>query len=125
MKLSVIQTLPHRLQRYDTVGDWQILEFPSGPRFTIRVSETGDWKLNFLIGLHELIEATLCKSTGVTEAQVDAWDLKWDAEGEPGEDPRAPYYHQHQFASTIERMVASAMGVNWEAYEARIREISP
>jgi len=36
--------------------------------------------------------------------------------GEPGDDPRAPYYREHQFASGMERLMAAELGVDWQQY---------
>jgi hypothetical protein len=38
-----------------------------------------------------------------------------------GEDSKAPYYRQHQIATTVERLLAVELGVDWGAYD---REVS-
>jgi len=38
-------------------------------------------------------------------------------ESEPGDDVHAPYYKQHQLATSVERMMGAEMGVDWNAYE--------
>jgi len=35
---------------------------------------------------------------------------------ESGDDIRAPYYWEHQFAIFIEKMIALRLGVNWDEY---------
>jgi hypothetical protein len=35
---------------------------------------------------------------------------------EPGDDPRAPYYREHQFASGMERLMAAELGIDWQQY---------
>jgi hypothetical protein len=47
-------------------------------------------------------------------------ELRDAKENEPGDDPEAPYHAQHQFATKIERQLATALGVDWKAYEAEI-----
>lgn len=41
-------------------------------------------------------------------------------EREPGDDPTAPYFEGHQFATKIEKQVARELGVDWKAYETAI-----
>ena len=58
----------------------------------------------------------LCKESGVTEEQVDAFDLSHPEEHEPGENPDAPYYHQHKNATYIEEMLMQFLGVSADEY---------
>jgi DNA polymerase elongation subunit (family B) len=46
---------------------------------------------------------------------------KRDDDSEPGDDPKAPYYRQHQIATAVERLLAVELGVDWGAYD---REVS-
>lgn len=39
---------------------------------------------------------------------------------EPGDDPEAPYFEGHQFATKIEKQIARELGVEWKVYEAAI-----
>jgi hypothetical protein len=109
----LIKTIPHSEQRYDTVGDW----FERDGVVHIRVSEAAEEQHAFVVALHELVEWYACKDAGVTEQAVDAFDMAFTGEGEPGDDPRAPYYKQHQFATGIERLMAIYLGIDWKAYE--------
>jgi hypothetical protein len=63
----VIETIEHSNQRYPTVGDWQVK--PDGLHIT--VSKMSDPRYEFLIGMHEAIEAVLCQHTGISLAAVD------------------------------------------------------
>jgi hypothetical protein len=69
--------------------------------------------------VHELVEALLCRSMGVTAAQVDAFDMLHQRDGEPGEIPCAPYHRQHMAAQAAERALADHLGVDWENYLGR------
>ncbi len=116
-----IGTVAHSHQRYDTVGDWH----GNTPGNTsIVVSELSDWRYEFLVGLHELVEATLCQARGVTDEAVTAFDKEYIGDDEPGDDPRAPYFNEHMFATAVERMVASELGVSWDDYDAALKELS-
>lgn len=102
--------------RIPGVGDW----FYQGDTLNISASgETPDER--FLIALHELVEAWLCRRAGVTQDEVDLHDLTFEAEraagahgedDEPGDDPRAPYRAQHRAAMLVEHLMANFLGLS-------------
>lgn len=120
-----VKTIPHNTQRYDTAGDWWTDE----EGWHIRVSYLGNWRYNFLVAFHELLELAWCKWKGVEQADVDAFDMAYEANrkpgdlSEPGDNPRAPYRVGHQFASLAERFAAFAIGVDWDEYEAAVNAL--
>jgi hypothetical protein len=120
----VIETIDHSKQRYPTVGDWQT---DKAGNLHIAVSRMSDRRYEFLIGMHEAIEAYLAVHAGVSPEAVDKFDKAYEAKrkvgdgSEPGDDPRAPYHKQHVFAEKIERLLAAELGVDWSAYD---REVS-
>jgi len=65
---------------------------------------------NFLIALHELVEAHLCLKDGVTQQAVDDFDMAFQGDGEPGDHPDAPYRSQHRHAMLIEHLMANFLG---------------
>jgi hypothetical protein len=56
----VIDTIPHSRQRYPTVGDWQI---DKAGNLHITVSKMSDQRYQFLIGMHDAIEACLAMAS--------------------------------------------------------------
>lgn len=42
---------------------------------------------------------------------------------EPGDDPAAPYFEGHQFATKIEKLTARELGVDWKVYETAINSL--
>ena len=127
-----IKIVLHKEQRYNTVGDWFFdRNFPK--TLIVKVSETGNWKWNMCIALHELAEAIACTTDGVTQEQVDEFDKNWKPNfgfEEPGEDPQSPYFNQHAKAFTIEKTLFFGMiddatldNSEWEAYEAKLEEL--
>jgi hypothetical protein len=123
----VVRVVPHRSQRYETVGDW----VPGSP-VEIRVSKMRDERYVFLVALHELVEFELCRMHGVRDPDVVRFDRDFEAERacglhsaceEPGDDRRAPYRKEHAFATMIERLVAQKLGVRWSAYEETILKL--
>jgi hypothetical protein len=121
MKL-VIDTVPHRDQRYPTCGDYW--EGDDGV-LHVRVSELPDWRYVILIAVHEVIEMMLTRYRGISEAQISEFDITFEraralgqADGEPGDDANAPYRREHFFATNVERLLAAELGVEWSTYAA-------
>lgn len=142
----LINTIPHDLQRYPTVGDWQYpadsvtVPVPIHPSNSkkekmapttiamaindrVIVSEMCNADYELLVAIHELVEMHLCKKAGVTDAVVTAFDMCFEhdrahglEDGEPGDDPTAPYHDQHLAATTVEKCLAAVLGVEWDAY---------
>lgn len=130
MSLSIhIETIDHADQRYRTCGDW-IIEY-GGPILKIYVSNLGDWKMEALIAIHEAIEALLCYKEGISGEDVDEFDVTFEKlrdrdealDGEPGDNPAAPYHKQHRFATGIEVLLAKELGVDWRSYERRMEKL--
>lgn len=115
-----IVVIPHKAQRYDTVGDWT---FTPDAELVVNVSAMPDWRYEFLVGIHELIEAALCRHRGISEESVTVFDEKYNGSGEPGDHPDAPYRREHFFATSIERFLAVELDVYWDEYDAAVAEV--
>ena len=120
-----IKTIPHRSQRYETVGDYWNDE--AGEH--IRISEMGNKDYEFLVAFHELGEKYLCERLGIKMEDIDAFDIKFEEErknglhseeDEPGDDIRAPYRKEHFFMTSLERLMAEQLGVDWSEYEKTV-----
>ena len=114
----IIEGVGSHQQRYDTLGDWH---WDVHGNLRIAVCDGGGNETDpfendeaFLIALHELVEAKLCHRAGITQGAVDAFDMRFVADGrrtgEPGDDPEAPYRVQHRQAMLIEHMMAVFLG---------------
>lgn len=120
-----IKTIPHSQHRYPTVGDWYERE----DVMYIRVSEMSDWRYEFLVIAHELIEVYICKHDGVKEKAVDRFDIAFEKKrklgnnDEPGDDKKAPYRKQHCIATGVERILAGLLGVCWNDYADEIESL--
>lgn len=108
MNRILIEFVAQEQQRYDTLGDW--LEDEDG--LVIRSTCDGDEDESFLIALHELVEAWICRKAQITQQDVDAFDFYFAGDGEPGDHPDAPYREQHRKAMLIEHLMANFMGVS-------------
>ena len=107
-----IQAIPHDAQRYDTLGDWWF--DPTGDHLQIRTSKSGLGEdAEFLVALHELVEAYLCKRRGITTQMVDAWDMHHAGKSgsEPGDRLGCPYGREHRFAMIVEHLMAHELGL--------------
>lgn len=134
MKID-IATIPHSQQRYETVGDWYWKGKPEGNCFwnhctlVIRVSKMKDWRHEVCVAIHELVEVVICKWTGITQKEVDTFDMAFEKNrkpgnfDEPGDDNRAPYRIAHCIATGVERTVAAMLGVFWKLYEKEIESL--
>jgi hypothetical protein len=126
MQRIIIETIPDAAQRYNTVGDYYHNE--QGDQLLF-ISDMGNKKYEFLIALHELIESQLCQERGTTEEMIDVFDFEFEKnrqEGdlrEPGDQPEAPYFKEHQFATEIERLTAKELGVDWDKYIGEGRKL--
>jgi len=123
-----IETIPHESHRYPTVGDW----YMEDGTLVIKVSKLPNDPDGFMalaIAVHELIEVALCKKAGVTQQQVDDFDMAYEKtrpegdDSEPGDSPDAPYQQQHCFATAVERMLIAALGIKWEDYAKAIESL--
>jgi hypothetical protein len=117
----VLSLIPQQSQRYQTVGDWMW----HGDRLDIRISqEVGAKHPEYLalLSVHELVEALLCHQDGVSTSTVDAFDLAYRGEGEPGDNPLAPYHREHKIATQVERALAAGLKVKWSDYEQALDE---
>jgi hypothetical protein len=120
-----IKTIPHLRQRYPTCGDYY---YEDGIT-KIFVSDLNNGKYEFLVAVHELIEEFLTKIRGVKEEHITEFDKQYEQKrlpgdfSDPGNDINAPYFREHQFATVIEHIVASEIGVNWEDYETAINNL--
>lgn len=121
-----IRTIPHSDQRYKTPGDWL---FDKDGDIQIFVSATGDWREEMLVAFHELREVLVCKHRGISQQAVDDFDMIYEEERkegrhgpecEPGNDPKAPYFIEHQAATQAERALAYDLDVIWDEYANHI-----
>ena len=114
-----IKSIPHSEQRYETCGDY----WDDEKGTNIRVSNMGNEDYEFLVAVHELVEQYLCKKRGISEESISAFDIEYEKNrifedtSEPGDNKDAPYRKEHFFATSIERLIAGELGVDWKDYD--------
>jgi hypothetical protein len=127
MRKILMGVVRHSNQRYETVGDWVRNEDGD---LIIKVSDLGDSRMNHCVMIHELVEALLCDARGIPEKSVTEFDLAFEKArpannfDEPGDSPNAPYRKEHFAATTIERLLAQELGLDWKEYEDAVNSLS-
>ena len=120
-----IKLIPHAEQAYDTLGDYERTPDRKGLRF--KISDTGDADYNFLIMIHELIECYTALRHDIDIDKITLFDEWFDEtpreELEPGQHKDAPYRREHNFALSVEMLVAHELGLNWYDYEKALDSI--
>lgn len=116
-----IKDVPYGQMRYPSLGDyWRSAD---GSTY-IKVASLPDWRYEFLIGLHEMIEEAVTRHRGIAEPAIKAFDEAHLDLDDPGMSPEAPYHREHVLATAIEMLLAQELGVSWAAYEEACREAS-
>lgn len=127
-----LEVIPHANQRYNTCGDWWWEGNFTDSRLELRISKLSSWEKELLIGVHEIVEAFLCRKWGISQAEVDSFDLQFekdreaglhDKDEEPGDCPAAPYHNAHVWATNLERTLAFILGVPWSEYEKEVENL--
>src|SRR6185312_4964921 len=130
-----LKSIPHKNQRYPTVGDFL---WTKKGKLRVWISNLSHPNHELLVGLHEVIEAVLCRQLGIHTDDVDKWDEDYEAarevlekEGkqaffhcgceitmtsEPGDDIHCPYGPMHKVATRCEKEIAKALQVVWKDY---------
>jgi hypothetical protein len=114
----ILEVIPHEQQRLGETGDWF---FKSDNELVVRISDLGDWRMNFLFMRHEMDEAILCKYAGITTEQVDEDQQKQYTAEENNPDsfsgyPGAALQYQHNDALAAEWIMSRLLGVDWKEY---------
>lgn len=119
MPKITIESIPHKDQRYNTVGDWT---YDSGGNIEIKISEMDQCSF-YAVAIHELIEAVLCWNEFIHPEVVDDWDLSHD-DCDPGSIAGCPYGKQHNTAGAIEMLSVLSLGLDWFEHEAELDRLT-
>lgn len=121
-----VEVIPHEKMRYETCGDYTFGEDGS---IHVKVSAMGNRDCEFLVAIHELVEAYLCQKRGITDEVITGFDIGFEENRqpgdifEPGDHPQSPYRDEHCLATSVERMMCAALGVSWWDYEDACRSL--
>lgn len=129
MMKIIIETVPHSQNRNNQCGDYRYM--PDGSLY-VTVSSLNDPKMEWLIAMHEVIEEFLAKNDGISEEQINDYDIYYEKRREMGlvaEDsengfaPDCIYKKYHTIATGIEMMLAAQLGVDWLQYNDKINSL--
>lgn len=121
-----IKVIPHKQQRYPTCGDYWL---DKKGVYQVRISKMSDWRYEFLITFHELFELAWVIFKKVPLRRIDEFDIEFEKRrvkgntDEPGDDPEAPYYEGHQWATVLEKIAAGFLGVSWARYDKEVTKL--
>lgn len=123
----IIKVVPKSEMRPEVDGcDWY---WDDQSNLQVRVAPMSDWRYETLLAIHEAVEAIMCKHNGVTQQQVDAFDIEYDkthpVDLYAGDDPAAPYKREHCLATAIERILCAELDVDWLTYDTELATDSP
>jgi len=122
-----IEKINHSKQRYETPGDYST---DDNNHTSILVSEMGRPDSEFAIAIHELVESYLCRRDGVSDAEIDDFDVNFSKRSdaskydEPGDCPDAPYHSQHKIALEIEKTFIKEIGDEWSRHNDHVLRFS-
>jgi hypothetical protein len=122
-----IKVIPESEMRAEVSGaDWF---FDDKGDLQVRISPMSDWRRETLLAIHECVEAVMCHHNGVTVKAVDEFDQKYYEthadDLDAGDEPDAPYRHEHCLATAIERILCAELGVIWSEYDRELAETYP
>lgn len=118
-----ITFIPHKEHRFTTIGFWYVEK----NTLHIEISKEICWENRVAVLFHELIEAAICISKGITTEQCDEFDElfeleyamgKWPKSVEAGFDKRCPYRKGHIWGSRFERLVIFLLGADKKKLDA-------
>ena len=128
------QIIPHAAQRYPTAGDY----WWDGDTLHIRVSKLREPLYEYLIFVHELIEATCVYMDGESDEST-VFDVPYELarkagipapcgckpteDSEPGDDEHAPYYREHHVATIVEQLLAWYWDLRWDEYGNEVAKL--
>ena len=126
-----IKTIPHHFQEYDTVGNyWRDVNNCGAEALEIRVSRMSDRRHEFLVALHEMIEAFLCDWRRIPFAEITRFDIEFEGRAGAGRIRRArrrrcarPIAASISSPSSIERIVAQELEVDWPQYNRAVERL--
>jgi hypothetical protein len=130
-----IRTKPIEKMRTRDVGDYYQAIVPPGAEeepLKIIVARMENPDYEFLVALHEMIEAYLIKRRGIDPRQIDEWEDKFEREVREGKRPKNSnageqkdclYKEEHKIAIKIEKTLAKYLKINWKKYEKYLDQL--
>ena len=123
MKLTIEIVEPGTHRPGITGCDWTV----AGEDITVKVSRMSDPRRAMGLAMHEAFEAAMCYFDGVTQQQVDEFDIPYAkthaVDLEAGDEPDSPYAVQHCFATAVERIWIAHYGISFKEYDDEVSKL--
>ena len=113
MRIEIKSVDPSAI-RYNTCGDW--IWLPDGSLLVNVPDYGGQDNSAFLVAIHEIVEAWLCRKHGITEEEVSNWDKNHLDADEPAEVAGSPYMDEHSIATQVELKVCAGLNLDWNKH---------
>lgn len=120
----VIETILHKEQAYETVGNYVFDK--KRDTYFITVSKSGNKIYDFAVMIHELWELALVLIRNIPINEIDEFDMTYIAnggKGEPGDEVDAPYRDEHCSATGIERLFIAENKIAWKDYDDTLNKL--
>ncbi len=102
----IIETIPHKKQRYDTLGDYF---YDRKGNLIVRISEQG-FDDEWLTIIHEIAELALVLKRKISINEIDKFDMNFKGD-DPGISKKAPYHKEHLVANIIENILKKELNI--------------
>lgn len=114
-----IEVVEHSDQKYDTCGNYgEGLDC-----WWMEISKLPKWQYEALIAIHELVEMVLTKDRKISWDKITKFDNTFIDEDDPGNMKIAPYHKEHKFATKLEKMLCSELGLDWKKYDKAVNSL--
>jgi len=117
---------------FTTIGYWSWSEPQNSGTLHIEVVKMSDWRFEFAVWGHEIIEVAYCWLIGTTTEQADDFDAMYEKgynDGtipktkEPGHDRKCPYHWGHMAGVAWEHICIFITFASWSKYLAECDKI--
>jgi hypothetical protein len=113
IRIEFVKPAEFRLQSIENYGDYWETE----NEMVFQILDCGNPFYSLAILIHELQEKFEKDAAGISDAEVDTFDLSHPESNDPGWLEDAPYRKQHAHGDVMERMSIALSGNDWIDYE--------
>lgn len=110
---------------FTTLGYWWFENPDNKGALHVEVVKMSDWRFEFSVWGHEVIEVLYCRLFHITTEQADKFDQYYEdcyaagtisKDKEPGHDPKCPYHWGHMAGVCWEYICILITLASWEKY---------
>lgn len=122
MRNIFVRVVKSSEQPFCTIGHWM---YDKEGNLLILITKMKDWRYEFGVFIHEIVEWALCEYKGITVEECDKFDELYEegyrtgkipVKKEAGYDKHCPYHRGHVWGDRISWVIMVLLGVNWKDY---------